>query len=94
MLFASGLEQRDFDCTFSFSKGMYFLVAAGFSFGGTLSFEVASQLKEHGDNVAMVIMLDTLPWFPESLIHTRQFCATFQELQTSDSELIMVMLKL
>ena len=42
-------------------------ILAGFSFGGILSYEAACQLTQDGEDVAMVTMLDTMPWFPKSV---------------------------
>src|SRR5205085_2838295 len=40
------------------AEGPYFL--GGYSFGGTLAFEMAQQLRARGENVALLFMIDSL----------------------------------
>lgn len=43
-----------------------------------MSYEVACQLTQGGEDVAMVAMLDTMPWFPKSVQDQN---ADFEKLQ-------------
>ncbi|CAB3989462.1 Phthiocerol synthesis polyketide synthase type I [Paramuricea clavata] len=53
-------------------RGPYYL--AGYSFGGTVAYEMASELKrEYNETVAMVFMVDTLPWFPKALTNCTEY---------------------
>ena len=40
---------------------------AGYSFGGAVAYEMASELKRNNETAAMVFMVDTYPWFPKAL---------------------------
>lgn len=68
------------------------LITAGFSFGGTLCFEVASQLNEQDEDVATVILLDTYQWFPSPAIHSKQHLVNYQERLIDDFQQMVVML--
>ena len=54
-------------------------VSAGFSFGGILCYEVACQLTQRAEDVAMVTMLDTMPWFPKTTVKDKN--PDFQKFQ-------------
>jgi thioesterase domain-containing protein/acyl carrier protein len=41
-------------------RGPYFI--AGYCMGGTVAFEVAQQLYQHGETVALLALLDTMNW--------------------------------
>ncbi|XP_046846808.1 non-reducing polyketide synthase PKS16-like [Xenia sp. Carnegie-2017] len=51
--------------------GPYYL--AGYSFGGTVAYEMASQLKRNNETVLMLLMVDTYAWFPNSLLYAKDF---------------------
>jgi surfactin synthase thioesterase subunit len=59
-------------------------ISAGFSFGGLLSYEVACQLTQDGEEVAMVTMLDTMAWFPNSFQDNETQFKKFQDFLISD----------
>ena len=61
-------------CLWSFT-----FVSAGFSFGGILCYEVACQLIQGAEDVAMVTMLDTMPWFPKATVKDKN--PDFQKFQ-------------
>lgn len=49
------------------------MFAAGYSFGGTLAYEMASELKRNNETVAMVFMVDTYGWHPKALTYSSEF---------------------
>jgi thioesterase domain-containing protein len=51
----------------------YNLVVAGYSFGGTVAYEMASDLKRSNETVAMVFMIDTYAWFPKALTNCSEY---------------------
>ena len=50
-------------------SGPYFL--AGYSFGGILAIEIATILQNTGRNVALLSMIDTNRWIPESACNSK-----------------------
>ena len=75
------------------SSYFLFILSAGFSFGGMLAYEMASQLVEQDEEVAMVWMLDTYPWFPKFLPHARQFSLSRSHLFLQNADDILVIVK-
>ena len=55
------------------------VLLAGYSFGGTVAYEMASELKRKRETVAMVFMVDTYSWFPEGLPHHSAFVEKYAE---------------
>ncbi|CAB4027398.1 Phthiocerol synthesis polyketide synthase type I [Paramuricea clavata] len=68
--------------------GPYYL--AGFSFGGILSYEVACQLRQDGEDIAMVTMLDTMSWLPKSFQENEAQFEKFQHFLLADLKEKMV----
>ena len=53
---------------------------AGYSFGGMVAYEMASELIRNSETVAMVFMVDTYPWFPKALTNCSEFITKCAEL--------------
>ena len=51
------------------AHGPYFL--AGYSFGGIIALEMATILKNMGETVALVTMIDTGTWHPDAAYNAR-----------------------
>ena len=49
------------------------LLIAGYSFGGTVAYEMASELKRNNEIVTMVFMVDTYAWFPKALTNSSEY---------------------
>ncbi|XP_028397228.1 non-reducing polyketide synthase cla3-like [Dendronephthya gigantea] len=58
-------------------SGPFYL--AGYSFGGMVAYEMASELKRNNETVAMVCMVDTYGWHPKALANSNEFVRKFAE---------------
>ena len=56
-------------------NGPYFL--AGYSFGGFVALEIATILQNIGKTVALVTMIDSSPWIPESAYNSKALSDIF-----------------
>ncbi|XP_028418020.1 uncharacterized protein LOC114542749 [Dendronephthya gigantea] len=65
-------------------EGPFYL--AGYSFGGLLAYEMASELKRDGETVAMVFMVDTFAWHPKALTNGKEFMRKITELTLKSTE--------
>ena len=54
---------------------------------------MASQLVEQDEEVAMVWMLDTYPWFPKLLSHAKQFSLSGSHLFLQHGDDVLVIVK-
>lgn len=71
--------------------GVFTFISAGFSFGGILCYEIACQMTQDGEDVAMVIMLDTMPWFPKTTTQDKNpELEKFKDFLTADLKNKMV----
>ena len=55
------------------------ILLAGYSFGGVVAYEMASELKRKNETVAMVFMVDTYSWFPKDLPHHSEYIGKYTE---------------
>ena len=53
---------------------------AGYSFGGLVAYEIASELRRKNETVAMVFMVDTYPWFSKALTNCSEYITKYSEL--------------
>ncbi|XP_028418839.1 uncharacterized protein LOC114544380 [Dendronephthya gigantea] len=65
-------------------EGPFYL--AGYSFGGLLAYEMASELKRNGETVAMVFMVDTFAWHPKALTNGKELMRKTTELTLKSTE--------
>ncbi|CAB4025205.1 Phthiocerol synthesis polyketide synthase type I, partial [Paramuricea clavata] len=72
-------------------RGPYYL--AGYSFGGTVAYEMASELKRNNETVAMVFMVDTYAWFPKALTNCREYVTTCTEQNLKSTKKLVVVSK-
>ena len=65
-------------------------IIGGFSFGGTIAYEMACQLIQHHEEVAMVMLLDTFPWVPKRMASSTQLYSTNLEWLQQDAQKLLV----
>ena len=66
------------------------LLIAGYSFGGMVAYEMASELKRNNETVAMVFMVDTYAWFPESLPNCSGYIKKYAEVNLKSRQKLVV----
>ncbi len=66
------------------------LLIAGYSFGGMVAYEMASELKRNNETVAMVFMVDTYAWFPKALTNSSEYIKKYAEENLKSVEKLVV----
>jgi len=72
-------------------RGPYRL--AGWSFGGAVAFEMARRLKEHGDDVELLAVIDTVMMPPDEPFDEDDVLATVAEMVAGDDALSLTQLR-
>ncbi|XP_028415494.1 uncharacterized protein LOC114538524 [Dendronephthya gigantea] len=68
-------------------SGPFYL--AGYSFGGLLAYEMASELKRSNETAAIVFMVDTFSWHPKALTNCNEFMRKSTEYNLKITEKIV-----
>ena len=70
-------------------------LAAGYSFGGTVAYEMASELKRNNETVAMVFMVDTYAWFPKALTSCSEYIkkCTLKNMESAEKFVVSLQIE-
>jgi thioesterase domain-containing protein len=66
------------------------ILIAGYSFGGMVAYEMASELKRNNEIVAMVFMVDTYAWFPKALTNCSEYIKKCAEINLKSMKKLVV----
>ena len=64
--------------------------SAGYSFGGIVAYEIASELRRKNETVAMVFMVDTYAWFSKGLTNCSEYITKYIELNVKKMQTSVV----